>query len=193
MKDLNRLQQQVKAAWAKLPKDVQAQLEPKIRDAHNYVLGVRSRTTSAVTHPPHRELVMLRSLLHDNLDRLLPTPAATAPEGVFTWVGPDGEVYFGGVDYDSTDAGWAYCLPALVCTEGLTPPFKVGNVLPIPDSATLGILGDWGGWNLAAQKVGAAAKASIYLIHLGDVYYAGTNMVNIGDCQLDPYEFDQFC
>ncbi len=190
MKDLNRLRQQVKAAWAKMPKDVQAQLEPKIRDAHNYVLGVRSRTVSAVTRPPHRELVMLYSLLHDDPDRLLPTRAAPAPEGVFTWVGPDGAVYFGDVDYDATDIGWAYCFPAMVSTEGKTPPFVVGEAQKIPDSATLAILGDWGGWNPAAQNVGAAAKATNpnYFLHLGDVYYAGTN----GNDGLDPYESTHF-
>jgi hypothetical protein len=38
MKDLNRLQQQVRAAWAKLPTDVQMQLQLKMRAAHNHVL-----------------------------------------------------------------------------------------------------------------------------------------------------------
>jgi hypothetical protein len=189
MKDLNRLRQQVKAAWAKLPKDVQAQLEPKIRDAHNYVLGVRNETMAAVAHPPDRELVMMHTLLHDNLEGLLSTPGAAAPEGVFTVVQPDGEVYFGGVDYNSTDPWWAYCFTAMVETEGLTPPFNVGTVMKIPDNATLAILGDWGGWNPAAQSIAAAAKASDYIIHLGDVYYAGTNGDSVW---LDPYESTHF-
>jgi hypothetical protein len=92
MKDLNRLQQQVRAAWAKLPTDVQMQLQLKMRAAHNHVLAMRSKTVSAVARPPDRELVALHSLLNDNLDGLLPTPGAPVPEGVFTFVGPDGEV-----------------------------------------------------------------------------------------------------
>ena len=194
MKDLTRLRQQVRAAWAKLPKDVQAQLEPKIQGAHSYILGVRSRTASAVMRPPHRELLMLHSLLYDDPDLLLPTPAARAPEGLLPpTVGPDGQVYFGDVDYDATDIGWAYCFPAMVFTEGLTPPFVSGapsGAVKIPDSATLAILGDWGGWNTSAQKVGVAAKASNadYFIHLGDVYYAGTNASD----KLDPEESTHF-
>jgi hypothetical protein len=189
MKDLNRLQQQVRAAWAKLPTDVQMQLQLKMRAAHNHVLAMRSKTVSAVARPPDRELVALHSLLNDNLDGLLPTPGAPVPEGVFTFVGPDGEVYFGGVDYDSTDPGWGYCLTAMVFTEDLTPPFKVGNTIEIPDSATLAILGDWGGANPPALDVGAAAKASDYLIHIGDVYYAGTNA---DGAWLDPYDSTNF-
>lgn len=185
--DLNRLRQQVKAAWARLPKDVQARLEPKILEAHNYTLGVKAKTTAVLKRPPPRELLMLHSLLHDDPDLLLSTPA---PEGLATWVGPDGEVYFGEVDYDSTDYRWAYCLVAMVFTEGLSPPFVVGNAIGIPDNASLAILGDWGGANPPALSVGAAAKASNaeYFVHLGDVYYAGTN----GSEVLDPYESTHF-
>ena len=42
---------------------------------------------------------MLHSLLYDDPDLLLPTPAARAPEGLLPpTVGPDGQVYFGDVD-----------------------------------------------------------------------------------------------
>jgi hypothetical protein len=97
-------------------------------------------------------------------------------------------VYFGGVDYDSTDPGWAYCFPAMVLTDGDTPPFVVGKTVQIPDTTTIAILGDWGGWNGPAQSVAAGAKANNYLVHLGDVYYAGTN----GGLLLDPDEEDHF-
>jgi hypothetical protein len=188
MKDLNRLREQVKAAWAKLPIEVRAKLEARMVSAHLHALAVRSQTVSALARPPHRELLMLHSLLHDDPDALLATSAAAAPEGVLTYVGADGAVYFGGVEYDSTDPGWAYCLPAMVFTEDSMPPFEIGNVTKIPDTATFGILGDWGGWNAPAQSIGAAAKSSDYLIHIGDVYYAGTN----GDVLLDPYESTHF-
>jgi hypothetical protein len=50
--------------------------------------------------------------------------------------------------------------------------------------ATIALLGDWGGWNAPAQSIAAAVKSYDCLIHLGDVYYAGTT--------LDPYETDHF-
>ena len=44
------------------------------------------------------------------------------------------------------------------------------------DESTLAIVGDWGGGNAAAQAVAAQIKKlkPDYVIHLGDVYYAGT-------------------
>ena len=187
MKDLSRLREQVKAAWAKLPPDVKAKLEPKIRAAHLHALAVRNKTVSAVARPPHRELLMLHSLLNDDPDGLL----AASAGGIYPpYVGPDGQVYYAGVKYDSTDFGWAYCLVAVVFTDqDTTPQFTVGNVMPIPDNTTLAILGDWGGWNAPAQSVVAAAQSCDYLIHLGDVYYAGTNS---DGGWLDPYESSHF-
>jgi hypothetical protein len=182
-----RLQQQVKAAWDKLPLPVKAKLGLKITAAHAHALAVKAKTITALQHPPHRELLMLHSLLNDP-NAAFAKAATAAPKGLFTHVGPDGQVYFGDVDYDSTDIGWAYCFPAMVLTDGETPPFKVGNVIQIPDTTTLALLGDWGGWNAPAQSIAAAVKSIPYIVHLGDVYYAGTN----GGTLLDPYEPDHF-
>src|SRR5437762_1545449 len=147
MKDISRLRQQVKAAWAKLPKDVQAQLDGKMRAAHLQALAVQSKAiTDVAGTQPHRELVMVHRVLNGDFEGLVGAPGAPLA-GWFTFVKPDGEVYFGNVDYDSTDPGWAYCLVAMVDTEGLTPPFKVGKTIEIPDNTTLAILGDWGGAN----------------------------------------------
>lgn len=187
MKDVGRLQQQVKAAWDKLPLDVKAKLGLKITAANAHALAASGKTIGAAAHPPHRELLMLHSLLNDPTASFAKS-AAAAPQGLLTHVGLDGQVYFGGVEYDSTDLGWAYCFPAMVFTDGPMPPFAVGNAIQIPDNATLALLGDWGGWNGPAQSIAAAAKGSDYLIHLGDVYYAGT----IGGGLLDPYEPDHF-
>jgi hypothetical protein len=101
--------------------------------------------------------------------------ATAAPQGVLTYVGPDGHVYFGNVEYDSTDFGWAYCFPAMVLTDGPVPAFTVGKAIPIADNTTIALLGDWGGWNGPAQSIAAAAKSCDCLIHLGNVYYAGTD------------------
>src|SRR5437763_10642984 len=192
MKDpnrLNRLQRQVQAAWDKLPLETKVKLGMKITAANAHAFVLKGKTIASQPHPPHRELLMLHSLLNDP-NASFAKSAAAAPQGLFTHVGSDGQVYFGDVDYDTTDVGWAYCFPAMVLTEGMTPAFAVGNVIPISDNTTVALLGDWGGWNAPAQSIAAAVKSakSDYLIHLGDVYYAGTN----GGGLLDPYEPDNF-
>jgi len=188
MKDLNRLRQQVQAAWAKVPLETKAKLELKMAVGHFHTLAARKHALSAAPRPP-RELAMLQSLLHGDPDQLLSSTSAAVPQGLFTTVDTDGAVYFGNVDYDATDPGWAYCLPAMIETMNATPPFKVGNVIQIPDNTSMAILGDWGGWNGPAQSIAAAAKSSAYLVHIGDVYYAGTNS---DGGWLDPYEPTHF-
>src|SRR5947207_3145305 len=107
MKDINRLRQQVKAAWEKLPTEVQAQLDPKMSSARAHAQAMQNEAVAPVAGPPpHRELVMLHHVLHDDLEGLS-APGVAVPEGIFTTVLPDGEVRFGGVDYDSTDPWWA--------------------------------------------------------------------------------------
>jgi hypothetical protein len=187
------LQQQVKAAWAKLPSDLKARLEPQIFAAHQYALHVRNRTVPPTTPPVSHQLVMVYSLLHDDPDGLLKSAISPTAEGLFPFILPDGEIFFGDAKYDCTDPEWAYMFVAMAETMGQTPPFKLPPNYPnqpaitIPDNATLAILGDWGGANTPAQQIGASAKAN-YFIHLGDVYYAGTNATDI----LEPYEQDHF-
>jgi hypothetical protein len=189
--DVARLREQVKAAWASLPPDVQAQLHPKMRSARVHALALQAEAVPDIAAPPpHRELVMLDRVLHedDQLENL--AAGVAAPEGILTHVLPDGEVQFGGREYDWTDPGWAYCFVAMVATENSTPPFNVGNVIQIPDDTTLAILGDWGGANEPALAIAAAAaKSARYQIHLGDVYYAGTTG---GSFLSEPYEPDHF-
>ncbi len=47
---------------------------------------------------------------------------------------------------------------------------------PLAEEATIAIVGDWGGGNAAAQAIAEQIKKinANYVIHLGDVYYAGT-------------------
>ena len=178
MRDYRLLQQQVKAAWAKLPPDVRARLEPQILAAHQQMLAVNTLGAEAAPAPVNRQLLSVYSMLNDDPDGLLRSAAKPAVEGILTQVRPDGEVLFGEVDYDVTDLGWAYIIVALGETWGETPPFKIPTqAVQIDDNATLAILGDWGGANQPALQVAKAAKGSRanYFIHLGDVYYAGTN------------------
>jgi calcineurin-like phosphoesterase family protein len=191
MKDSAQLQEQVKAAWQKLPKDMQQRLEPRIREAHDHVERVRRRIVPPGEPSPPKQLVMMHSLLQDDPHGTLMAARAPVAAGIATWVDADGDVYFGGVKYDNTDPGWSYVFVALAETLKQTPPFKVPSAaIQIPDDATIAVLGDWGGDNQSAQQVAAAAqKANAdYFIHLGDVYYAGTNGTDV----LDPYESTHF-
>ena len=83
------------------------------------------------------------------------------------------------VDYDGTDAKWGYCLLAWDELSGSNNVPFVDNpaVVQIPDDTKIAILGDWGGNNQPAQQVKTAALAQQpeYFVHLGDVYYAGTD------------------
>ena len=176
MEKLERLQSALREhLHSKLSSENRSQLEEQAALGHQYLLAVRNGTAGDQKPPVPRELLLLHSLLHDDPDGLLED--AHAAKSHLTHVGSDGQVYFGGVDYDSTDPKWAYCIWAWEET-GPTAPF-VDNpaVLQIPDSTSLAILGDWGGNNAPAQQVATAARAqnAEYFVHLGDVYYAGTN------------------
>jgi hypothetical protein len=161
MPQILNLQERVKAAWGKLPNDLKARLEPQILIAHQHLLNVRGEAVPAMTEQTHRELTMVYSLLHDDPHGLLESAAQPRVEDILTSVGPDGVVYFGGLDYDGSDPGWAYVIVALAETLGLRPPFpSAGQVIQIPDDATFAVLGDWGGGNPLAQSVAAAVTAS---------------------------------
>jgi predicted phosphodiesterase len=84
--------------------------------------------------------------------------------------------------YDTIDPRWGEVL-----TEKLKVLFKgkhpfVRHASPkdfrfaMKDKVTIAIVGDWGGGNKAAQDVARQIKAikPDHVIHLGDVYYAGT-------------------
>lgn len=189
MPDSATFQQQVKDAWAKLPDDVKTRLRPQIVAAHQHLLDVRANVAPAPTPPTSRDLLLLHSVINNDPDGLLQSVANPGAEGILTHVGADGAVYFGGVDYDSTDLKWLYVFTALAATQ--PPPFKTtGQVIQIPDDVTIAVLGDWGGQNQAAQDVAASVKQSdaTWYIHLGDVYYAGTN----AGPDLQPYESTHF-
>src|ERR1700722_2713198 len=172
MQDYTELSKELKKTWAALPPDERARLDPILRTSHADLLRIRDH--GVVQSQPVRELSLVHSLLQDDPDGLLSD--SVTPEAVGTYVGPDGQVYFGNVDFDSTDAGWAYVVLAWGWTDGKTPPFSnKPAAIQIPNTATIALLGDWGGNNAAAQAIASHVDANDFIVHLGDVYYAGTN------------------
>ncbi len=117
--------------------------------------------------PP--QLLVAHAVLHGDSDAL---------SDPFVQVLGDGQVRFADTTYDSTDPDWAYTYYAWDVTEGRQPSFPTAPaVIEVDDEITLALLGDWGGGNAASRAVAKAARALSprYWVHLGDVYFAGTN------------------
>lgn len=91
------------------------------------------------------------------------------------------DLYAGELKYAECDAlGWAECLATYLASKAAagTLPYRPNQdvVLPLPTNATIAIIGDWGtGDDVAINllKQVATFKPDI-LLHLGDVYYSGT-------------------
>ncbi len=188
MQDYTKLSTELKTAWNDLSPAKRARLEPMIRTSHADLLRIRDRGT--VQGQPTRELALTYSLLHDDPDGLLSD--SITPEAVGTYVGPDGQVYFGNVDYDSTDPGWSYVFLAWGWTDPPTPPPSFSDnpaTIQIPSTVAITLLGDWGGNNAAAQEIASHVDPNDFIVHLGDVYYAGTNEKGLVERD---YEQDNF-
>src|SRR5206468_9515196 len=57
-----------------------------------------------------------------------------------------------------------------------TPSFSDKSAtIQIPSTVTISLLGDWGGNNASAREIAGNVDPSDFIVHLGDVYYAGTN------------------
>ncbi len=178
MQDWSKVAAEMKEAWNALPPDERARVEPEIRRNHEALLSIRAGVAPASRPTP--ELALAYSLLHDDPDGLLLDIATGRME---TWIGPDGQVHGSTVQYTVDDYGWGYCPIAWWLTDGKTPPFPPFSNKPatieIANTVTIALLGDWGGNNKAAQDVASSARAAIgagdIMVHLGDVYYAGTD------------------
>lgn len=101
-------------------------------------------------------------------------------------VAADGTI-FGDGQYEQIDPRWLFSLAdyLIVVTTGDMAPFSNKQVLPIAlkdnqGQVKIALVGDWGtgsfidgeAINVMTQIMGLSPD---YLIHLGDVYYAGTN------------------
>ena len=117
----------------------------------------------------------------DNYARLL---AAAQAQGV---VAADGTI-FGVNRYEGLDPEWLWALVnyLYVVTTDDRAPFPSTMLPPVPlaggqpGQVTLALMGDWGtgayeGGQAQAVMAQIVSHAPDYIVHLGDVYYAGTN------------------
>lgn len=173
----------IKAAWGKLTPTQQALLTPAISRANEQVMWV-SQAKRAIVGPagPHA-LMLAQSVLSNDRDNVL----GNLDAGVVLDVGPDG-VIWGTGKYEQLDPGWQEALAALLETiiAGKHPFIANPATVAIPDHVQIALIGDWGTGNWRTDvnpapstrvlnQVSALQPQPQLTIHLGDVYYAGSN------------------
>jgi hypothetical protein len=173
----------MKTAWANLPPGTQAQIKPRLEDAH-LQLGKFLGVGTAIDHSVH-QILALKSFLTDDWDGHLKSLAVASPAGALQiTVGPGGEI-LGAGKYQELDPLWTL-LTGTVWLENLLHrhPFPPGTPtpIPIPNQVKIALIGDFGTGNFGADD-SPSTKISKFVptlnpdftIHLGDVYYAGTS------------------
>lgn len=174
----------INSAWSQLTPAQRNQLGQAILAANQQAVAV-AQTQKAPPEPaaPHH-LMFAQSALSNDSDHVV----GSLQEGIVLDVGSDG-VIWGTGKYEQFDPGWA---EALACyLESLLPlvggkhPFvDAPQIIEIPDSVQVGLVGDWatGDWRTSrnpAPSTDVRTHMKILqpdiTIHLGDVYYAGTS------------------
>ena len=171
----------IRAAWAKLTPAQQAELAPAIMSANQQAVTI-AQTGKAPAGPagPHH-LMLAQSALSNDKDNVVSNLEA----GVVLDVGGDGEIWGTG-KYEQLDPGWAEAFAVFLesLLTGKHPFMANPVVVSIPDAVQIGLAGDWGTgeWRTASNPAPSTGVASHMAslkphvtIHLGDVYYAGTD------------------
>jgi calcineurin-like phosphoesterase family protein len=172
----------IKQAWAALAPDQRNRIAPLLAKAHQQAVTFSQTQVAPPADPAVRhQLLLAHSAITNDQDAVLDKVEA----GVVVDVAPGGEIWGTG-KYQQLDPGWAEA--AAVWLEHLilgkhafnnTPP-----TIPIPDAVQIAMAGDWGtgDWRTAGNPAPStdvrnhiAFLQPDLTIHLGDVYYAGTN------------------
>lgn len=170
----------IKAAWQKLDSGKRSRIAPAVLAANQQAVSVvqskRAPSGPAAAH----HLMLAHSALTGDSDGVV----AGLDAGVVIDVGPDGTIWGTG-KYEQLDPGWAEAFAVFL--ESLIPGkhdfIASPQVVPIPDNVGIALAGDWGtgDWRTTANPAPStdvrnhmALLAPDLTIHLGDVYYAGT-------------------
>ena len=115
----------------------------------------------------------------DGYDLALIRSAMEGPRVAATSNSLTGRDLVGFHKYEDLDAGWLGTVWNYVVQSKL--PFPVASratdlVFPLADQTSIAIAGDWGTGNESSRAIGSRMQEwnPEYTIHLGDVYYAGT-------------------
>ncbi|MEM7154482.1 MAG: metallophosphoesterase [Myxococcota bacterium] len=178
MLDLPNAAEQLEAALAKRSTADQARIRAILHHVHVDALhflegkdGARGSSRPEFSRA-HGLLHRAEDLLHKVGNAVLGTPD------------PTGQIYGTGT-YESLDLGWTEALALWIENGHERATFSTSPAtIDIPDTVDLSIIGDWGtgdfgteqspsGSALIGRHVSQSLKPAI-TIHLGDVYYAGT-------------------
>jgi hypothetical protein len=179
--------ERLKVAWALLPADKKAAIQPMIDAAHNQLQSYRT-TGSAPPHDPtvSHLLTLVKAALTDDADGTAAALPELQPGAVEIDVDSGGAIWGTG-KYQQLDPGWLAATAAwfehLIAGKYSFPQGTPG-VVSIPDQLTIAIAGDFGTGNwgtpanpAASTKIAARAIPGLapnLTIHLGDVYYEGS-------------------
>jgi hypothetical protein len=183
----------LRTAWNNLPPEKQSALKPMIDDAHQQ-LGAFLQNGRPPDHHA-RPLLRMKSYLTGDWDQHLKQlgepinqavaqPLAEPETAIEISVGPAGEI-LGTGKYQQLDPRWEL-VAGTVWLENLLHkhPFPPGApaIHPVEDNVTIAMAGDFGTGNFGAGDSPSVKISKFiptlnpdYTIHLGDVYYAGTN------------------
>jgi len=179
----------IKAAWEKLPLDQRARIMPVLETAHRAAIASlegRIPPTDLTTVGNHFGLV--HSVITDDRDGVVSGALSRfqgKPEkAVEVCVDAEG-VIWGTGQYENLDPGWLEA-GAVWLEHLILPKYAFNETIPekntpMPQRARIALAGDWGtgfceGRTVPSARVNAAIEnlKPDFTIHLGDVYYAGT-------------------
>jgi Calcineurin-like phosphoesterase len=170
----------INAAWKNLSSSQQSSLAPAILSANQQAISVVQSGKAPSTPAAPHHLMFAHSALTNDSDGLVSSLEA----GVVIDVGPDG-VIWGAGKYEQFDPGWAEAFAVFLesLIVGKHPFMAIPQTVPIPDTVTIALAGDWGtgDWRTASNpapstdvRTHMAFLQPDLAIHLGDVYYSGT-------------------
>lgn len=173
----------IKSAWAALSPGQQSRIAPLLGKAHQQAVTFTETGTAPPQDPSVKhQLLLAQSILSNDKDAVIQKLDA----GIELDVNAEGEIWGTG-KYQQLDPCWSEATAAWMehLILGKHPfPSTIPNTIAIPDSIQIGIAGDWGtgDWRTDANPAPSTrvrkALANLKLdltIHLGDVYYSGSN------------------